>query len=138
MADRDNEPVFLSGGMRAGEPPRPQGLPGAEAVVRGTVMLDTAGERWRSTGTDWVHVVIVTEREHRTLVVRTLVVGGVALLAFAFVAVIGVGAVFAHSTVPVLGIAPLLVVACGFGFWWTRLRRRLASQDVVPGERPRR
>ncbi|WP_025156757.1 hypothetical protein [Leifsonia aquatica] len=132
MGENEREPVFLSGGMRPGPASTPVGLPSADDVVPGSVVLDASGNRWRATGTEWVRVDIVTGREHRALVLRTRIVGAVSLAGFLVLVGTGILLIVDRGAVPVLGIAPVLLIACGFGYAWTRMRRRLAGQEVVP------
>jgi|GEM_PF-2644174 len=136
MTEKEKPPVFLSGGMRPGLPPTPVGLPRAEDVVPGSVMLDGAGVRWRATGGEWTRVVIVTGREHRALAIRTGVVGALTLLALVGLIAIAITALVGNSTVPVLSVAPFIIVGAALGSWWTRLRRRSRAQEVVPESLP--
>ncbi|MFJ3392525.1 hypothetical protein [Leifsonia aquatica] len=132
MAENDEHPVFLSGGMRPGLTPTPVGLPRAEDVVPGSVMLDGAGIRWRATASEWVRVVLVTGREHRSLVIQARIVGVITLVFLVAVIVIAAVALAAHSTVPVVSVGPVIIVGAALGYWWTRLRRRLKAQEVAP------
>ncbi|MEO7015898.1 MAG: hypothetical protein ABI130_04305 [Leifsonia sp.] len=132
MTDQRPDPVFLSGGMRPGLRPVPLSLPNAEDVQPGSVMLDAAGNQWRATDLTWVHVVIVTAREHHTLAAWARVVGVLAAVAFIAIVAVGVTTAVEHTATPLISVLPLFIVAFGAGWGWRRLRRRLAGQEIAP------
>lgn len=132
MSEKNDEPVFLSGGMRPGEPSAPVGLPAAASVLPGSVMLDSAGTRWRATDAEWVRSAIVTAREHRVLAIRVGLIGVAALAAFLVVAGLAIAALLGRFDIPVVTAAVPLITGLALAYAWTRGRRRLAAQDVVP------